>query len=64
MGIVDGIDPAIYKDVDEIEAALLDKSKSLVARMEDPEAIYIQLQRKMRKVRMFLSSDAIEPASR
>jgi len=64
MGIVDGIDPAIYKDVDEIEAALLDKSKSLVARMEDPEAIHIQLKRKMRKVRMFLSSDAIEPASR
>jgi len=64
IGIVDGIDAAIYKDVDEVEAALLANSKNLVARMEDPEAIYIQLKRKMRKVRMFLSSDAIEPASR
>lgn len=64
IGIVDAIDVAIYKDVDEIEGALLEGSKSLVARMEDPEAIYVQLQRKMRKVRKFLSSDAIEPASR
>lgn len=63
IGIVDAIDVAIYKDVDEIEGTLLEASKSLVARMEDPEAIYVQLQRKMRKVRKFLSSDAIEPAS-
>lgn len=64
IGIVDGIDATIYKDVDEVEAALLANSKNLVARMEDPEAIYIQLKRKMRKVRVFLSADAIEPASR
>ncbi len=62
--IVDGIDAALYKDVDEAESALLEKSKNLVARMEDPEAVYIQLKRKLRKVRMFLSSDAIEPTSR
>ena len=63
VNVVDGIDAAIYKDVDEVEAALLEESKSLVARMEDPEAIYIQLKRKMRKVRMFLSSDATESMS-
>lgn len=63
IDVVDGIDAAIYKDVDEVEAALLEKSKSLVSRMEDPEAIHIQLQRKMRKVRMFLSSDSSELTS-
>lgn len=54
-GIVDGIDLSFYKGISDIEAALLEKSRDYVARLEDPEAVYILLKRKLEKVKNFLS---------
>lgn len=55
MGLVDGIDLSFYKGTSEIEAALLEKSRDYVSRLEDPEAVYVLLQRKLEKVRKFIS---------
>jgi len=54
LGIVDGIDPSIYKCTSDIEADLLEKSRDFVSRLEDPEAVYILLKRKLEKVRKFI----------
>ncbi|GAB1457373.1 hypothetical protein MASR2M48_26810 [Spirochaetota bacterium] len=40
-GIVDGIDPSIYKGISEIESHLLATSRDFVSRLEDPEAVYV-----------------------
>ncbi len=55
MGIVDGIDLSIYKGTADIESAFLEQSRGFVARLEDPEAVYVLLKRKLEKVRNFLS---------
>ncbi len=54
-GIVDGIDLTFYKGISDIEAALLEKSRDYVARLEDPEAVHVLLKRKLEKVRKFIS---------
>ena len=54
-GIVDGIDPSIYKGISEIESYLLATSRDFVSRLEDPEAVYILLKRKLEKVRIYIS---------
>jgi len=56
-GIVDGIDPSLYKCTSDIEADLLARSRDYVSRLEDPEAVYILLKRKIEKVGKFISSD-------
>lgn len=56
-GIVDGIDPSIYKGVSEIESHLLATSRDFVSRLEDPEAVYVLLKRKLEKVRIYISLD-------
>ncbi|PKL25467.1 MAG: hypothetical protein CVV47_05260 [Spirochaetae bacterium HGW-Spirochaetae-3] len=55
--IVDGIDPSLYKCTTDIEADLLATSRDYVSRLEDPEAVYILLKRKIDKVGKFISSD-------
>lgn len=57
MGLVDGIDLSIYKGTSDIEAAFLEKSRDYVSRLEDPEAVYVLLKRKLEKVRKFISPD-------
>jgi len=59
--IVDGIDPALYKSMTDIEAYLLAKSREQVSSFEDPEAIYILLKRKIDKIHTYLATD--EPES-
>ncbi|MDX9899798.1 MAG: hypothetical protein RBT62_12840 [Spirochaetia bacterium] len=56
-GIVDGIDPSIYKGISEIESHLLATSRDFVSRLEDPEAVYVLLKRKLEKVRIYISLD-------
>jgi len=56
MGIVDGIDLSIYKGTADIESAFLEQSRGFVARLEDPEAVYVLLKRKLEKVSIFVSS--------
>jgi hypothetical protein len=62
-GIVDGIDLSFYKGISDIEAAFLEKSRDFVARLEDPEAVYVLLKRKLEKVRNFLSHGNNDTAS-
>jgi len=62
-GIVDGIDLSFYKGISDIEAAFLEKSRDFVARLEDPEAVYVLLKRKLEKVRNFLSPGNNDTAS-
>jgi len=62
-GIVDGIDPSIYNGIADIEAVLLARSRDYVSRLEDPEAVYVLLKRKIDKVKAFISSDDIVPVS-
>lgn len=62
-GIVDGIDASLYKGISAIETALLDRSRDYVSRLEDPEAVYVLLKRKIDKVKAFISSGDIAPAS-
>jgi len=57
MRLVDGIDPSIYKGTSDIEAAFLEKSRDFVSRLEDPEAVYVLLERKLEKVRKFISPE-------
>ncbi|MBU1080858.1 MAG: hypothetical protein KKB59_10255 [Spirochaetes bacterium] len=57
VGIVDGIDASIYKCIPDVEADFLAKSRDLVSRLEDPEAVFVLLQRKLEKVRKFISPD-------
>ena len=64
IGIIDGIDPSIYKDTSEVEADFLAKSRDSVSRLEDPEAVFVLLKRKLDKVRIFISSGDENPASR
>lgn len=56
-GIVDGIDASNYKGTSEIAASILDISRDYVSRLEDPEAVYVLLKRKLEKVKVFLSPD-------
>ena len=56
-GIVDGIDPSIYKCMADIEADLLARSRDFTIKLEDPEAVHILLRRKLDKVKKFISSD-------
>ena len=60
-GIVDGIDASNYKCTADIEAAFLEQSRDHVSRLEDPEAVYVLLKRKLEKVRTYISSDASAP---
>lgn len=62
MRLVDGIDPSIYKGTADIEAAILEKSRDFVSRLEDPEAVYVLLERKLEKVRKFISPENNESA--
>ncbi len=62
IGIIDGIDPSIYKDTSDVEADFLAKSRDSVSRLEDPEAVFILLKRKLDKVRTFISSGDGNPA--
>ena len=64
IGIIDGIDPSFYKDTTEVEADFLAKSRDYVARMEDPEAVFVLLQRKLNKVYTFISSGNGPPTPR
>lgn len=59
--IVDGIDPALYKSVTELEAHLMDRSRELVASFEDPEAIFILLKRKIDKIHTYMAEGATAP---
>jgi hypothetical protein len=54
--IVDGIDPSNYKDTAGIEADLLARSREFVSKFEDTEAVSMLLQRKIEKVRVFIST--------
>lgn len=54
--IVDGIDPSNYKDTAGIEDHLLAQSREFVSKFEDTEAVGLLLQRKIQKVRAFISS--------
>ncbi|OHD20471.1 MAG: hypothetical protein A2Y38_06760 [Spirochaetes bacterium GWB1_59_5] len=57
MALVDVIDLSIYKGTADIEAAFLEKSRDFVSRLEDPEAVYVLLKRKLEKVSKFISPD-------
>jgi len=59
--VVDGIEPSLYKGVDELETTLLEKIDDLAARFEDPEAVSVFLRRKFAKVRAYLASGAGMP---
>jgi len=54
--IVDGIDLSNYKDTAGIEEDLLARSREFVSKFEDTEAVGQLLQRKLQKVRTFISS--------
>ena len=54
--IVDGIDPSNYKDTAGIEADLIARSRDFVSKFEDTEAVSLLLQRKIEKVRVFIST--------
>ncbi len=54
--IVDGIDLSNYKDTAGIEEDLLARSREFVSKFEDTEAVGQLLQRKLQKIRTFISS--------
>ncbi len=59
--IVDAIDATLYKNVEELEAELLKRLREQVARFAEPEAIIVFLQRKLDKIRAYLTSGEALP---
>ncbi|MDX9958125.1 MAG: hypothetical protein AB7T74_02130 [Clostridia bacterium] len=54
--LVDGIDTRLYKDTSGLEADLTARARNLVDHLDDPEAVYLFIKRKIDKVHMYLAS--------
>jgi hypothetical protein len=55
--VIDGIDAALYKNMDELAESLNGRVKEIVREHEDPEAVYIFFLRKLAKVRKYVESE-------
>ncbi len=60
--IVDGIEPSLYKNSDELQAALLARAKDLVQHYQEPEAVLVFLKRKLDKIQAYIVSGEDSPA--
>lgn len=54
--IVDGLDEAVYKSVEDLEEDLIFKARGLLASGEEPQAVELFLARKLSKVNTYLRS--------
>ncbi len=54
--IVDGIEPANYKSIPEMEQEILSRAGEIVKKQEQPEIVLVLLKRKIDKVREFISA--------
>ncbi|OHD76656.1 MAG: hypothetical protein A3J97_14055 [Spirochaetes bacterium RIFOXYC1_FULL_54_7] len=59
--IVDGIDTRLYKDTSSLETDLTARAKALVDHLDDPEAVYLFIKRKIDKVHMYLATGEASP---
>jgi len=56
IGIIDGIDLSLYKNIDTLTLDLDQRVRELVRDHEDPEAVYRFFLRKLNKVRRYVES--------
>jgi hypothetical protein len=61
--LVDGIDTRLYKGTSDLETDLTARARSLVDHLDDPEAVYLFIKRKIDKVHMYLASGETSPGN-
>jgi hypothetical protein len=61
--LVDGIDTRLYKDTSGLETDLTARARSLIDHLDDPEAVYLFIKRKIDKVHMYLASGETTPGN-
>lgn len=64
LAIVDEIDPSIYKSIAEFESAAMATFRERLEPLEEPEAVFKLLERKMAKIRAFIESGDTDARTR
>lgn len=64
LAIVDEIDPSIYKSIADFETAAMGLFRKRLEPLEEPEAVFKLLERKMAKIRAFIESGDTDARTR